>query len=113
MPLAELDRKRIESALTAFCESVPKRVRHQLRYDFSIRGQAVELWEERPRFDDPTRWMRHDIAKIRYNATGRVWHLYCQFRDLKWRSYAPRPTAPVFDELFEEVRRDPTGIFFG
>ena len=113
MPLAELDRKRIESALTSFCEAVPMHVRDKLRYAFSISGQTVELWEERPRFDDPAHWIRHPIAKIRYNATGRSWLLYCQFRDLKWRSYAPRPTAPAFQDLFDEVKRDPTGIFFG
>ncbi len=113
MPLADLDRKRIESELTAFCGTVPPRVRDKLRYGYAIVGNAVELWEERPHFTDSGRWMRHPIAKIRYNATGHVWLLYCQFRDLKWRSYAPRPTARTFSALFEEVQRDPTGIFFG
>jgi hypothetical protein len=37
----------------------------------------------------------------------------CRFRDLRWRAYEPLPSASTFDALFAEVRRDPTGIFWG
>jgi hypothetical protein len=34
-------------------------------------------------------------------------------RDQRWRANEPLPSANTFDALFAEVRRDPTGIFWG
>jgi hypothetical protein len=33
--------------------------------------------------------------------------------DLKWHTYEPLPESQDVKALIEEVRRDPTGIFWG
>ena len=114
MALSDLQKTSITKQLTAYCKPHPRpEVRRQLRYSFQIGVSDVVLYEERPRFDRPSVWLRHDIAKFRWVQSKRVWHLYCQFRDLKWRSFEPRPTARTFDELLAEVEADRTCIFFG
>lgn len=113
MALRQLDRRRIENLLGAYCEQVPKHVRHQLRLGYRISGSAVELFEERPAWDDPARWQESPVAKFRFNATKQIWQLYCMHRDLKWHAYEPFPMAGTFEILFAEVKRDPTGIFWG
>ena len=84
-----------------------------LRHGFAIGASDVVLYEERPRFDRPTEWLRHDVAKFQWVARTQEWRLFCQFRDLKWRGYEPRPSARDFESLLAEVESDPTGIFWG
>ena len=113
MAIRELDRKRIERELTAYCDRIPQHVRHQLRNGFRISGSDVVLFETRPVWDNPKEWIEHPVAKFRYNATRELWQLYCQFSDLNWHSYEPLPAAGSFEILLHEVDRDPTGIFWG
>jgi len=104
----------VSERLTAYCAPHPRpEVRRQLRHGFEIGTQHVILFEERPRFDRHAVWQRHDVAKFRWVARHREWRLYCQFRDLKWHLYEPRPSARRFATLLEEVDRDPTCIFWG
>jgi Protein of unknown function (DUF3024) len=114
MALSELETRRLTKRLTAYCEGrIPLRVRHQLRLGFRIRGHEVVLFEERPAFRPPHEWREHGIAKFRYVATQQTWYLYCQYRDLRWHGYEPKPRAKGFDALLGEVDADPTGIFWG
>ena len=114
MALSQLQRADITKRLTAYCAPHPRlEVRRQLRYGFDLSANAVVLFEERPRYDRPSQWMRHDIVKFRWVATQREWRLFCQFRDLKWRLYEPRPSARDFATLLAEVEADPTCIFWG
>lgn len=114
MAIPELQRERIDRDLRAYCDDVPERVRHLLRYSFTLGSSAVELFEERPRWNDHSKpWTRHPVAKFRYVARRAVWELYCVHRDLKWHRYELLPAARRFDILLAEVEDDPTGIFWG
>src|SRR4051812_47404725 len=112
MAISALERKQIARSLTAYCDEVPPHVRHQLRHTFKIGPTSVELFEERPAWDDPKKpWTRAPVAKFRYVTSRAMWELFCVHRDLKWHHYERLPSAGRFDLLLAEVRRDPTGIF--
>ena len=113
MPFSDIETARLHKLLTAWSEEVPPHVRHQLRHGFRIGRSDVVIVESRPHFMPPHDWLEQEIAKFRWVAAACEWRLYCQFRDLKWRAYAPLPSAATFETLFAEVRRDPTGIFWG
>jgi len=114
MPLSELQQAQIAKLLTPLCHSPAlARVADRLRHGYRINGNAVELFESRPAFRPPHHWEDHAVAKFRYVATRRVWRLYCQFRDLKWRAYEPCFESRDLGRLVAEVDRDPTGIFWG
>ena len=114
MAISDLQRRNVGKRLTEYCERrVPPSVRDEVRLEFRIDPQAVELFEVRPRFDNPAEWAEHPAAKFRWVATAHEWRLYCQFRDLRWHEYEPRFAASDFDTLLAEVDRDPTGIFGG
>lgn len=114
VPLSELQRAQVTKLLTEFCEErVPPAIRDQLRHGFRIEGNAVELYESRPGFRPPHDWQELAVAKFRYVASRRQWRLYCQYRDLKWHEYEPRPSAASFEALLREVIKDSTGIFWG
>jgi hypothetical protein len=113
MPFSDIERTRLSKTLTKWVEEIPAHVRHQLRNGFRIGANDIVIFESRPCFQKPHEWCDHEVAKCRYVRAADEWRLFCQFRDLKWRAYSPLPSANSFDELFAEVRRDPTGIFWG
>ena len=114
MAISDVQRAAITRQLTEYCAPDPRpEVRRQLRHGFEVGPSEVVLFEECPRFGRPTEWLRHDVAKFRWVETRREWQLYCQFRDLEWHGYEPRPSAPTFEGLVAEVEADPTGIFWG
>lgn len=88
-------------------------VQAQLRIDYRVEGRAIVLFESRPRFGKPEEWGDGPVAKFRYVSSRRVWQLFCMHRDLKWHHYALLPESKSLAELVDEVRRDPSGIFWG
>jgi hypothetical protein len=88
-------------------------VRARLMIGYRFEGPAIVLFESRPRFLRPDEWGEEAVAKFRYVASRRHWQLFCMHRDLKWHRYEILPEAESLAELVTEVRRDPTGIFWG
>lgn len=113
MAFSELERARLNKILTKWVDDVPAHVRHQIRHGFRIGSNDVVIFESRAAFKAPHEWRDMDVAKFRFVRAANEWRLFCQFRDLKWRAYQPLPSAHSFDELLAEVKRDPTGIFWG
>ncbi len=112
--LSEIQAREARKLLAPLCE-LPNDpfVRSQVRKGIRIDGPTIVLYESRPRFDHPAEWMEHPVAKFRYVKSRHVWLLHCMFSDLAWHRYEPLPEAASLAELVEEVRRDPTGIFWG
>ena len=113
MAIPVLEIQAIEIKLRAFCDEVPLHVRDQLLHVYSINGHSIVLSEKRPHWQEPSVWIEMPVAKFRYVATEKQWHLFHQDRNLKWTGYQPLPKARKFDVLFEEVKSDPTCIFWG
>ena len=112
--LPDLQAAQVRRLLDPLCVlSGRPEVDSQLRYGYRFEGPAVVFFESRVRYDNRNEWFDHDIAKFRFTKTTAQWSLYCQFRDFKWHGYEPMPHSPDLRELVAEVRRDPTGIFFG
>ncbi len=55
MEISEIEKKRIEKAMIAFMErrKPPVSVRSKLDLGYRISGQSVELFEIRPKWDNP------------------------------------------------------------
>ena len=114
LPLTELQLAQVARLIEPLVnQPMPAAARAKLRHGYRVDGLAVILFESRPRFDRPKEWRDEEVAKFRYVVRQRVWRLYCQFRDLKWHLYEPYPESPALEDLIEQVKRDPTCIFWG
>jgi len=113
MPIPELERRRVERALDAFCDRVPAHVRSELTYEYSFRGNAVTLLECRPHFQDRHRRTEHALAKFVYRPTVGGWSLKWRDRNARWHAYRGFDNVPHFRDALKEVDTDPTGIFLG
>jgi hypothetical protein len=112
--LSEVQSALVERLLAPICAPHPDlAVSSKLRHGYRVDGYSVVLYESRPAFRAPNEWHEHDVAKFRFVKSAAVWQLFCQFRDLKWHSYEPLPESNDLETLVAEVRRDPTGIFWG
>lgn len=112
--LSEMQLAEAARLLEPVCRLPPDpAIRAELRIGYRVEGSAIVLFESRPRFRHPEEWGEIPVAKFRYIRTRHVWQLFCMYRDLKWHRYAPLPEAESFREVVAEVRRDPTGIFWG
>ena len=115
MPIPETELKRVSNMLSEYCEKrIPQHIRHKLKMGYDIDRTWVHLYEERPMFQDETKWHKMIIAKFRYTIKTNKWTLYWADRNSKWHIYkkTKNPTRH-FELLLEEVDDDPTGIFYG
>ena len=114
MSLSDTVKHQVGTVLRAFCKRrVPREVRDKVRLTYGIRGNAVTLYEDRPRGKDPGQWGHMAIAQFRFDQANEEWTLYCADRNSKWHEYLEVDSTSRFESLLVEVDKDPTGIFFG
>jgi hypothetical protein len=113
MPIPDLERKRVEDLLVNFCDRIPAHIRPKLTNEFVFKGNAVELYERRPRYDDRTQHTESKYARLVYSPGSGAWGLRWRDRHGKWHLYKGFEDGHAFADLLVEVRRDPTNIFFG
>jgi hypothetical protein len=114
MAFSAIELQRIKTVVEPFCaRRSPAHARHQVRTEYHVKGQDVLIVEVRTVWDDPTRWMEHGVAKIRFNRKAGEWRLLWQRASLKWETYEPQPADRDLATLLDEVDRDSHGCFFG
>ena len=115
MAFNDLDRKRIEKAMTAFLDKrrPPPHIRPQLDIGYRLIEQSVELFEIRPQWDDPSIIREQPFAKATYVGTQNLWKVFWKRGDLKWHGYKPALTVKSIEDFLAVVDADPHGCFFG
>ena len=116
MPIPSLVLKTARTLLDHYCsKKFPPHVRDEMRLLYTVDGNAITLYEERPRYrpkaGEP--WYRMGVARIRYVATQGAWVLYCSDRHERWHRYDLLEPTLEFGVVLAEIDRDPTGIFWG
>ena len=114
MTFSELELKRINKIIGEDLRNrVPPEHRDQLRYEFRIENHNVFLSEVRPRWNQPEEWLAVDFAKLRYIRSQRIWRLYWKRASGKWELYEPKSEDRNLAKLFDAIREDRYGCFFG
>ena len=111
----DIERKRIENAVATFVASrrPPLHLRDQVDLSFRFDGRSVEIFEIRPRWDNPTQKVEEAVAKARYLKSRDTWLVYWQRADLKWHKYGPVPEVGTLEAFLDLVDRDEYACFFG
>jgi hypothetical protein len=114
MAIPLLTRSQAEAKLDTYCrEKVPAKLSAALRLGYSVRGNSVTMFEERPDLLRPTEWARTVVAQFRYDPQAARWSLYCADRNSRWHLYDEVGPTRDIGVLLREVEKDPTGIFWG
>ena len=110
MSLPETEQHRVKKLLCAFIEKqVSAHARDQVKLVYKITGSKLILIETRPHFQDPSVWTEMPIAQFEYDEAAKVWSLYAYDRNNRRKPYSKGP----FEQLIQEVDKDPTGILWG
>lgn len=114
MSFSEIELKRIDNIIGAFCERrIPPHVRDQLRLEYETKRHDVVLFERRPDYGGRIGVIDSPVAKFKFVRTVGEWRLFWQRADLKWHLYEPLPRSRELEVLVAGVDDDPYGCFFG
>lgn len=113
--LPELDVVRARRFVDELNAEMPFDARDQVKYELDVEPGALTILECRPpwREDDGPEWTRLPIARLRYVKARREWSLYWRDRHSKFHVYDQTPPTRSIQDLLEEVKADPTSIFWG
>lgn len=111
----DIERKRVEKALATFMAKrrPPLHLREKLDLAFRFDGRVLEIFEVRPRWDNPGETIEEAVAKTRYVKSRDEWLVYWQRADLKWHKYPPAPAVDSIEAFLALVDRDEYACFFG
>jgi hypothetical protein len=115
MSLSEFEIKKTEKVVGEYIESKrpAPHIRKELDLAFEIKDQSVEIFEIRPRWNNPEEYHNIPVAKATYVKTQKVWKIYWQRADLKWHSYEPDSTVKNIEEFISVVEQDKHACFWG
>ena len=114
MALSEFELKVIENTVGRMCQRrSPPHLSEKVKIIYKIVNYSVEVYEQRPRWNNPKEQTNTPVAKFLYTRTTKKWKLYWMRKDLKWHLYKPVPESTRIEKLVEEVDEDPYSTFFG
>ena len=114
MVFSEIEVKRIDKLIGEYCRNlVPLHLSKEIRYNYRIKSQNVLLYEERPSWNNPTKWLALDFAKLRYIRQHGTWRLYWMRASGKWITYEPKDESKSLEILIDTIKQDEYGCFFG
>jgi len=115
MEFSEFEQRRIEKLVDTFLEKrqPPPDLRNQLDLGFRLEGQSLLLFEIRPVWNDPSRFMESPVAKATFVQARGVWRIFWHRADLKWHGYPPCPEVRSVEEFLSLVDRDENHCFWG
>lgn len=91
----------------------PEEMREQLDVGFTFEDNTLELFEIRPHPSKPDEIMHLPFAKARLIKSRGIWRLFWKRASGKWESYEPVPEVKDLNALFDVIRKDQYGCFFG
>jgi Protein of unknown function (DUF3024) len=112
MALPDTDLARIRR----FCQAEsPEELRDEVRIEFRARGSSVTIFECRPPWHEKIGpdWIEQPIAQLRYNDAAGGWTLYWRDRNSRWHLYVDQLPDQPAQRLLDEIKADPTSIFWG
>ena len=115
MAISEFEIKRIEKLVGNFIESrrPDPSIRNELDISFRVTDQNFEIFEIRPRWDEPSIKLEIPVAKGTYVKSKKIWELYWKRADMKWHRYEPFGESESLEEVLKEIDLDEHGCFWG
>lgn len=107
-----------ESRIKQFIEAIRPvdveiRKEIDIGYSYYSKAKVVEIFEIRPKWDNPKQVQQFPFARIKYYKNKNYWKIFWLRSDGKWYPYEPNPTASNLEEILVTVKEDKLGCFFG
>lgn len=116
MALPEQTQKLVEEKLGAYCnDKVPANLRKEVRLAYSVLGNTVTLFEERPVQNNLDKRSKFPLAQFRLNVVDHLWRLYHASKRNQegWAQYKDTKPTKDFEALLFALDQDTMGVFWG
>lgn len=115
MAISEFEIKRIENFVGDFIEQQrpSTEIRHQLDLGFRVSNQSFEIFEIRPRYNNPKEKTETSVAKSTFVKSKKIWKHFWMRADLKWHGYEPFPESKSLEEILQTIKEDTYHCFWG
>ncbi|RPJ60290.1 MAG: DUF3024 domain-containing protein [Acidobacteria bacterium] len=115
MAFSDTELRRVEKAVSRFLDKRRPRpeIRPELDHGYRIKGQSIELYSIRPKWNDPSQVREEPIAKATYVRSQKVWKVFWMRADLKWHRYETSAKVSSIEKFLSIVDEDEYGCFFG
>lgn len=113
--IPDLDLQRVRRWINQQNGEMPPQLRDQLRYELEMTNRTITVVECRPPWGEQSapEWTRLPICRFRYTKTRQQWSLYWCDHNLEFHEYGLIEPTRHIDELIEEVKFDPSALFWG
>jgi hypothetical protein len=105
----------LEQEIKIFIDSIrpPADLRDKLDIGFSFQNNILEIFEIRPRWDDPNIKINSSVAKTQFIKSRNIWKIFWMRANGKWESYPPKPEIGNLSDFFKILQKDQHGCFWG
>jgi hypothetical protein len=105
----------LEQEIKQFLKEIrpPIEIRSKLDIGYSFIENSLEIFEIRPRWDDPSIIMNSSVAKTKFIKSKNIWKIYWKRANGKWVIYDPKPEVKTLSEFFKILKKDEYCVFWG
>ena len=105
----------LEQEIKQFIKEIrpPMEIRNKLDIGFTFINNSLEIFEIRPRWDDPSIIINSSVSKTKFIKSKNIWKIYWKRASGKWVLYDPQPQVRTLSEFFQILRNDDSHCFCG
>jgi len=93
--------------------SPPEDIRDKLDIGYRYTNRTFEIFEIRPSWANNKEKIESSVVKCRYLLSKSVWKIYWKRANGKWEAYPPNPEEKYLTRVFEIIKNDTHGCFWG
>jgi len=91
----------------------PVNIRNDLDIGYSFVDYTLEVFEIRPKWDNPSVKSNSSIAKTKFIKSKNIWKVYWMRGSGKWQLYSPYEECKSLNEFFKILKEDKHHCFWG
>ena len=110
-PIINLQEKSLEQFIDK--RRPPIEIRDKLDIGYSYENQVVEIFEIRPRWNNPSEKLNIKIARAKFIKSKNLWKIYWMRASGKWELSEPTESVKELSAFLQIVDEDKYGCFWG
>lgn len=91
----------------------PKEMRDQVDISYFFKIGIVQIFEIRPKWDDPKVKEEFPIARVKHVKNKNIWRIYWMDSHEEWIKYQPNFEVDTFLKVIQIIKKDEHGCFWG
>jgi len=91
----------------------PVEIRDKVDLGYSFEKQVLEIFEIRPRYDDPKIKIYPPVARGKFVKSRNIWKIYWMRASGKWELFSAQPEVETLADFFKIIEEDSYGCFWG